>query len=80
MLALASVTLASLQFEDTLFEGDTLAHHIATVSHLMQSNALGATALRSPALKVAGMLGYAPFTKITVPAFPCADLFLIVTG
>lgn len=73
VLALASVTLASLQFNTEILQGVAFAHFVATVFHLMQPNALDVGALEHTSLAVVTLLAGSAFTAVTVPAFPCAE-------
>jgi hypothetical protein len=72
VVALASVTLASLQSETCIFCGVLLPRFIATVHHLMLPGLLSVTAMDGTKSEVSSLLPD-KFKHVTVPASPCAE-------
>jgi hypothetical protein len=72
VVALASVTLASLQSETYIFCGVLLPQFIATVYHLMLPGHLSMTAMEATESQVSRLLPD-KFNGVTVPATPCAE-------
>jgi hypothetical protein len=72
VVALASITLASLRSETSIFCGVLLPQFIATVYHLMLPGNLKVTEMENTESQVSKLLPL-EFKEVTVPASPCSE-------
>ena len=79
VLALASVTLATLQIDDGLFQGIKLPQFVASVYHFMREDILESSVLKESAETIDALLrggkqsAQHNWSSIIVPACPCAE-------